>query len=313
MKAIDKSGAAWYSLAPSCPKAATHKNRHLFSGDPEMEPLSPVDPTPPVTALYADIENFQDDGQQILKSLIDGWPPTAPKLDVVHLYVRADQTALWSLWATRNLSELQVKVKGVQHHGSASKNSADIAIAVDAITDLLLQRVTFVVLFSDDSDFMAVCTKLLEEKETIRRHNGLPPFLWVLTDRDGTRSATIPKYFPPEFLHTVHLPPKQEPKRIETPPKKPSNTILTTESDLNEEIARAVIENIHEGSFKSTDCQPLIKKNWPQDPLAKLEGPAFGTEFANRIWPKLQRNGVTLKGSKPRRYEMSKSAKAAIQ
>ncbi len=277
-----------------------------------MEPLHSDNPTPPVTALYADIENFQDDGQQILKSLVEGWPPTAPKLNIVHLYVRADQTALWSLWATRNLSQLQVKVKGVQHHGSASKNSADIAIAVDAITDLLLQRVTFVVLFSDDSDFMAVCTKLLEEKETIKRHNGLPPFLWVLTDRDGTRSATIPKYFPPEFLHTVHLPLKQEPKRVEAPLKKSSNATLPTQSDLDEEIARAVIENRPVGSFKSTDCQPLIKKNWPQDTLAKAEGPAFGTEFANRVWPGLEAHGVKLGRKSPRRYEMTESAKRSL-
>ena len=39
---------------------------------------------------------------------------------------------------------------------SATKNSADIAIATNAMADLVLERVSHVLVFSDDSDFISL-------------------------------------------------------------------------------------------------------------------------------------------------------------
>ena len=50
-------------------------------------------------------------------------------------------------------------------------------------------------------------------------------------------------------------------------------------------MADAVIREIPVGSFKSTDCQSIIKKHWPNHALAKAGGAEFGTQFKNNVWP----------------------------
>ena len=85
---------------------------------------------------------------------------------------------------------------------SASKNSADIAIAINAIADLVLKRVTHVVVFSDDSDFISLYAAIRDEPE-IPFCAGSTPFLWVVTDREGSLSAMVKQFFPPDHLHVV--------------------------------------------------------------------------------------------------------------
>ena len=77
-------------------------------------------------------------------------------------------------------------------------------------------------------------------------------------------------------------------------------------------MARAVVEGIEVGHFKSTDCQRLIRERWPAHPLASAGGGAFGIEFKNNIWPVLEGWGVRVgnPGQKPIRYEMTEEAKA---
>ena len=109
------------------------------------------------SGLYVDMENLQAEGQSMVQSLLENWPDKVPAATRLTLYVRADQTELWRLWATSQFAIMEVVVHGTQHFSmSSTKNSADIAIATSAMADLLLKRVSHVVVLSDDSDFISL-------------------------------------------------------------------------------------------------------------------------------------------------------------
>lgn len=165
-------------------------------------------PEPPEsrTGIYADIQNLQDISREILVVLIRRWPEDVPPPGKLNLYVRADHADLWRVWASHEFSDIEVVVKGVQHYTlSATKNAADMAIAVDAISDFNHNRVNHVAVVSDDSDFISLYAKLAEEVNgfDLTYSNGNIPFLWVFTDRMGTRSALLQEFFPNEYIHVV--------------------------------------------------------------------------------------------------------------
>ena len=208
-----------------------------------------------------------------------------------------------------------MKVNGTQHFSlSSSKNSADIAIATTAMADLVLQRVTHVVVFSDDSDFISLYA-------AIRDDPGIPfsddkvPFLWVVTDREDTLSATVKQFFPSNKLHIVEAGRNQKENvmSLESSQHDPAQSLPAPSQDLWTDMAEAVLSDIPVGSFKSTDCQPVVRNRWPNHPLARAGGAEFGTQFKNNIWPILEGRGVTIDNPdrKPIRYEMTEQAKHA--
>ena len=158
---------------------------------------------PLCSGLYIDVENLHPDGQAVIDALIDGWPPNWPTPSRLNLYTRADQAELWRVWAEHRFGNLQVAAHGTQHFSwSATKNSADIAIAINAISDLVLGRVDNVVVLSDDSDFISLYVAIRDEPG-IPRIDNRPPFLWAVTDRKGPLSTTVEQFFPPTHLHIV--------------------------------------------------------------------------------------------------------------
>ena len=268
------------------------------------------------SGLYVDMENLQAEGQSMVQNLIENWPDKVPAATRLTLYVRADQTELWRLWATSQFASMEVVVHGTQHFSmSATKNSADIAIATSAMADLLLKRVSHVVVFSDDSDFISLYTAVRNELG-ISPGDGKAPFLWVVTDREGSLSATVRQFFPQELLHVVEAGPKQ-PKNRQVSKASPERTSETRSSSIKgnwTEMADSVISDIPLGPFKSTDCLPIIKKHWPKHTLAKAGGAEFGTQFKNNIWPILEDRGVRIEnpGTKPIKYEMTAEAKGTL-
>lgn len=102
-------------------------------------------------------------------------------------------------------------------------------------------------------------------------------------------------------------PAQQSPKPDEGSGPAPSN------GDVWTEMARAVVEEIEVGQFRSTDCQRIIKDRWPKHPLASAVGASFGAEFKSNIWPGLEGWGVEISnpGKNPIKYEMVEKAKPA--
>ena len=250
----------------------------------------------------------------------------APPLSSLHLYVRADRVALWEMWATSRFPSLTVTVKGIQHFShNHSKNSADMAIAMDAVADFVTGEAEFIAVMSDDSDFMPVFAKLKDMA------SGRAPFLWLVTDRVKTRSNTIEEYFPGDHIHTVKVSaPANEMILLrpaeDTRPAPDARVADTRVADTRtadamriadnrvlEEMVDLIIRQTPIGSFKSTDCLPIIKSRFPHHPISRMQGGSFGTEFTNKLWPLLEKRGVLVRSKRPRKYEITTEVKNAMQ
>ena len=268
------------------------------------------------SGIYVDMENLQADGQSLLQALMENWPEELPVASRLTLYVRAYQTELWRLWATSQFTHVEVVVHGTQHFSmSATKNSADIAIATNAMADLLRERVSHVVIFSDDSDFISLYVAIRDELG-ISSDSDKVPFRWVVTNREGSLSATVRQFLPEKLLHVVGVAFKQQERKqaVRATPEGAAVSETYSQKGSWPEMADAVISEIPVGSFKSTDCQSVIRNHWPNHALAKAGGAEFGTQFKNNIWPQLRDRGVRIEnpGKKPIKYEMTSEAKATV-
>lgn len=274
----------------------------------------------PGTALYVDTENLQGSAQALIENIVEDWPTGTPPPTRLNLYVQADRVTLWDIWATGRFPQLTVTARGIQHFSNRqSKNSADIAIAIDAIADFVNGVAQYVAVMSDDSDFIPLYAKLKElSDETV-------PFLWLVTNRDKTRSTTIRDYFPNDHIHVVQIgrPSSQVRSSNEArsnvarrPRPAAGNAPPAGDDGMSRagrmvEVADLIIEQIPAGSFRSTECQRVIKSRWPGDPMARMSSVRFGTEFANKIWPILDERGVELLSTKPRKYGLTQEIKDA--
>jgi hypothetical protein len=292
------------------------------------------------TGIYADIQNLQEISRVVLLSLIRRWPDRMPPPGKLNLYVRADHVHLWGVWATDAFPSVEVTVKGVQHYSlAATKNAADMAIAVDAISDFNHKRVSHVAVISDDSDFISLYAKLAEEV-SVEPHDESPtghrvPFLWVLTDRIDTKSNLLQEFFPQKYVHIVDrfapIPddtPKQEDAIAEPqdsdpePDQEPSsgstdepppNIRAHRDMTVTERIALQLIRDMPVGKFKSTDCQQTIRTNFPGHSLSAADGPTFGIIFRRDVLPFMEKRGVKELGDRrPRQYEMTHEAKRSL-
>ncbi len=293
-----------------------------------------ADSNPQSTGIYADIQNLQDIARDVLGSLIRGWPDSMPRPSRLYLYVRADHVHLWKVWATHAFPGIEVTVKGVQHYSlAATKNAADMAIAVDAISDFNHARVSHVAVVSDDSDFISLYAKLAEESNGIepRDADRPTPFMWVLTDRMDTKSALLQEFFPQQYIHVVDRFASFDGETLDgdsegndsrasvqddkTPASNGRRLKSRTlrEPNVTERIAIQLIRDMPVGKFKSTECQHIIRGHFPSHPLSAADGPAFGTMFRRDVLPFMEKRGVKEIGNqKPRQYEMTHEAKRSL-
>ncbi|MBU2608322.1 MAG: NYN domain-containing protein [Chloroflexi bacterium] len=226
-----------------------------------------------LVGLYVDVENLQDIAKQVILSTFASWPDEFPKPTMLRLYVRADKTELWHIWATNKFPSLDVQVKGVQHYIlKGSKNSADISLALDALADILKGRSTHIAILSDDSDFASLYTKIQYELQIKEIQN--IPFLWFVTDRPDTRSPTLSDFFPTEHLRMISCTSVKE----TSPERKGERSIEQLTSSEEEKISLTIIQEMPLGVFKSTDCKRIINFYFPQHHLANLDSAAFGVK-----------------------------------
>lgn len=272
-----------------------------------MADLKPSIPS----GLYVDVENLQGGAKDLLISLLGDWPHAIPRPTKVVLYVRADMVELWRMWALTHINEQAVEVNGIQHFAAQqSKNSADIAIAIEAICDLLNGLVNHVAVFSDDSDFISLFSKVRTETKEIQAVLGRIPFLWILTDRTGTKTPNIRQFFPDDYLHIVW-----DSTQSSTPQSAQTASVINKSSvamSQDELVVEYIIQEREIGEFKSVDCQNIVKRQFRNHPRANQDGATFGEYIAKNIWPLLEARGVRLVGDKPRRYLMTIEAKESI-
>ena len=118
---------------------------------------------------------------------------------------------------------------------------------------------------------------------------------------------TIREYFPNDHIHVLSFPEKTKVKTPKHSPKRGKDN----EEELTE-MADLILKRVDVGVFKSTDCQPIIRENWPNHAMSAMPSPQFGIEFGNKVWPILKNRGVRRQETKPRKYEMTQEAKRKI-
>jgi len=275
----------------------------------------------PVTTLYVDVENLTEFAKDAITATIAQWPADFPRPDNVRLYVRADQTRLWQFWADHQLPGIKVTVNGIQRYGYGviSKNLADMALVLDAISDLLTRRISHIAILSDDSDYVALFAAIKQEAHWADKQ--ALPFMWFLTDRPDTHSRALNDFLPARYLHIVSYGEGKTtaaaPVR-EKAPDLPRLPVVHKERPVHvnrqpeyEAMAHAIIQRLPIGPFRSMDCMKIIRSQFPNSHIARADNATFGNQFAKNIWPILEKHGARLPNpeKKPRKYEMTEEAK----
>ena len=265
---------------------------------------------PTRSSIYVDMENLSGKGQGLLTELLSNWPDDkAPRPSVARLYVKADQVGLWSVWGEGRFGDVKIVPHGVQHFSkSSAKNSADVALVIDAITDLLIGATEHITVLSDDSDFLALYSTMISRTDMPFPHE-TPPFMLVVTDDNRKQSETIHSFVPKAHLHVIGSTADSSEESA------PASNQPNMTGAVYESMARKIIEMLPVGDFKSTQCREIIRQNWPSHNLVTADGPKFGIEFKARIWPNVERAGgrIPNPASKPIRYEMTQEAKDSLQ
>ena len=292
---------------------------------------APTPPPSPGSAVYVDTENLQDNdrARDTVAQVIAGWPDGCPPLSALSLYVRADKTAMWQLWADAEYPTLRVRVRGVQHFtNNKAKNSADLAITADAIGDLATGQAATIAVVSNDSDFGALFIKVKELASAAGAEQ--TPFLWITTaDGSSGISPEIERFIPERLRWDLSatpasqaLMPEPEPAAPQpaTPPT-PSKAPPTAEPPAptpppassngtasNAAIAAELIRRLPVGKFKAADAQKVIKSRWPRHPA--IGNTSKVGNLLNEVWPMMQERGVLMtRKSSPRTYEITQAAK----
>jgi len=274
-----------------------------------------------IVTLYVDVENLLDKAQQVITSTIEEWPSEFPKPNILQLYVDADQTHVWEIWASHKFPSINTRVNGVQRYSSVTKNSADMSLITNALADQLKGRTSHTAILSDDSDYIALFTALM--KEIPRNDKNDVPFIWFITDRPDTHSRTLNSFIPPQYLRCIKCgDDKKTPLDIKEKVVIRTRQVASDKKKVNpderkseiEQIVIAIIQDIPIGPFKSADCKKIIKKHFPNNQLSLADNATFGNQFAKNIWPGLEKRGVLLPNpnKKPRKYEMTDGAKKTI-
>ena len=292
-------------------------------------------PTPspsPGSAVYVDTENLQDNdrARDTVAQVIAGWPDGCPPLSALSLYVRADKTAMWQLWADAEYPSLRVRVRGVQHFtNNKAKNSADLAITADAIGDLATGQAATIAVVSNDSDFGALFIKVKELASAAGAEQ--TPFLWITTaDGSSGISPEIERFIPERLRWDLSATPASpalvpEPEPAAPQPATPSKAPPTAEAPpptpppassngtaSNAAIAAELIRRLPVGKFKVADAQKVIRNRWPSLPVAG-DSSKLGQHLLKEIWPLLEKRGVTMpRQTSPRTYEITQASKDSL-
>ncbi|MYC31684.1 MAG: NYN domain-containing protein [Chloroflexi bacterium] len=289
-----------------------------------------------VSAIYVDTENLtppagEDDvnfAQDLISLIVSDWPTAYPPIGLLALYVPADKTSQWRTWASalppvqqRGLSSSDMKswrdpiltqsrerlrVRGVQHFTrNGSKNSADLAIVLDVMDDLLLsQRADFVAVLSNDSDFYALFDKLYE---IVTDRGGHPvskiPLLWVVAPNGNNLSPEIKRFLLPQFIWDLseESASSSVAHQVANQHQELGNRTSDDHAGVPDDVGASaskgqlaisiVRELAGKGEFKSSVAHDIAKRFFPSLPEVNCDGPQFGMYLGDVLWPLIAEYG----------------------
>jgi hypothetical protein len=281
----------------------------------------------PGSAIYVDTENLRESehAQIVVSRVVANWPADRPPLSGLSLYVRADKAELWQLWAETEYPALHVRVRGVQHFSNhRAKNSADLAITADAIADLITGQAGTVAVASNDSDFGALFVKV-RELAAADPHD--IPFLWITAPEAGGLSGEIEQFIPDRYRWDLSAAPAPVSPAVSLVPEvaapppprslpqaaRPALQSAASHTPVSDEaVAEELLRQLPVGRFRAGDAQQVVSRRWPEHPAAG-EASRFGLFLLNRIWPLLEKRGVTMpRQGSPRTYEITAGSPGAV-
>ena len=279
-------------------------------------------PAPVRAGLYVDVENLSDapHSQRVVEAVLKQWPDERPPVRQLSLYVPAQRTELWRLWARSSFPSLGLRVRGVQRFTRiASKNAADMAIAVDAIHDFATSVASHIAVISNDSDFAALFVKLQELADA---KDQPPPFQWITVAGASGISREIQQFVRADMRWdiVVDTPPAPKLNQVGTSPApKPTRAKASSATGVkprqpaakpdNRQIAIRLIAELPKGTFKAQHALNVIARLWPGHPAAG-NTQLCGQFLAKELWPHLQQLGVKMvRETSPRTYEIGTDVK----
>ena len=280
--------------------------------------MSGETPANTMSAIYVDTENLtaptgRDDidfTQDLISLIVKQWPDGYPPIGLLALYVPADKTSQWRIWASALMSKSalqvsaganqarwrepvpvahqeRVKVRGVQHFSrSNSKNSADMAIVLDVMDDLLLsQRADFAAVLSNDSDFYALFDKLQE----IITERGHPisevPLLWIVAPNGNNLSPEIKRFLLPHFVWDLSAELGSAVLVAQTP-SEPDGISPSVLAGLVSQMERS-------RQYRASDLHEICKSCYPTENVSQIDTAVFGSYLKNSA-PALSDLGVEV-------------------
>lgn len=277
-------------------------------------------PTNALSAVYVDTENLTapaggddiDFTQDLIRLVVNQWPDDYPPIGRLALYVPADKTSQWRIWASALMSKSAsqalagagagraawrepmppehqepVKVRGVQHFSrSNSKNSADMAIVLDVVDDLLLsRRADFAAVLSNDSDFYALFDKL-QEIVTERGHPvSEVPLLWIVAPNGKNLSPEIKRFLLPHFVWDL----SDKSSRVS-----PAASTRSEPDGISQSVLDGLVHQMEPSQhYRASDLHAICKSRYPVEPVSKIDTAVFGSYLKNSA-PALSDLGVQV-------------------
>lgn len=275
----------------------------------------PVEPAALRAGVYVDIENLADleTAQRVVAAVVRRWPEHCPPIGRLSLYVPAEKAELWELWGEAEFQCLRRRVHGVQRFTrQASKNAADIAIAVDAICDYVTGDVAHVAVVSNDSDFAALFSKI----RGLAAERRPSPFLWITVGNGSGISVDMARFVAGDMRWEIDEPagppaPKGKAGKSAAPKKAAASKRSRGKpaKPENEAIADRLVAELS-GTFKAQQAMAVIKRHWPGHGAAQSTQ-RCGHFLASELWPFLKARGVKqVRQNSPRTYEIGKRVKS---
>ena len=268
------------------------------------------------TGVYIDAQNLgrnDPDKESAIELIFENWPSDLPAVQFARIYVDPGSDNYWSSAVRRaatqkstgplRASDLTVHVEPVQRYGKdPGKNAADFQIVLDALEDYLLEKVSYVAIVSNDSDFVSLYYKLENIAKRQNSSGGLTPFK-LITHGGAGRTERL-GFLPSRNVHHVGEP--------SVPSRAPVNRTMGRRvgSDVQSMVAEIASWADEGRSFSSVAAYgALLRAGLVDqfDPNDEDDRQKIGMWFRREIWPFLERNGVKFgrgESGRPLMYSM---------
>lgn len=271
-----------------------------------------------VSAVYVDTENLTpaanadsvDFAQSLISRIVSDWPDDYPPIGRLALYVPADKTSQWRIWASSLMADRKsqattgagrgrwrepvlaerselVKVHGVQHFSrNNSKNSADMAIVLDVLDDLLLsQRADFAAVLSNDSDFYALFDKLQEIVAGLGHPASAVPLLWIVAPNGNNLSSEIKRFLLPHFVWDLF---------DESMDSHLGEPVQEVQNEVSQDIIQILANKMNRNQqYRASELHDICKSECPDDEMSRFDTAVFGMYLKNSA-PVLSDLGVEI-------------------